>query len=119
MINIQQSELDDVFHALADSTRRALLEKMSQGKSAISELAEPFDMSLTAISKHLKVLERAKLVTRQKKGRTYHCYLNAEAMVSASEWLAHYHQFWECRLDSLEDFLNSESEGVHHGKRKR
>jgi len=109
MVKYVDAELDAVFHALADSTRRNMLHHMSKGGSTVTELAKPFDMSLAAISKHLKVLERANLISRKKEGRIHHCYLNAEAMLSANEWLAHYDKFWNNKLDALESFLDQQA----------
>ena len=116
MVKYMDPELDAVFHALADATRRHMLHHMSKGVSTVTELANPFDMSLAAISKHLKVLERANLITRKKEGRIHHCYLNAEAMVSANEWLAYYDKFWNEKLDALESFLEQQSIETKDGK---
>jgi DNA-binding transcriptional ArsR family regulator len=97
--------LDAVFSALADPTRRQILARLAQGESSVSALADPFDISLPAISRHLKVLERAGLVARRKHGRVHRIQLVAEPMLDAIEWMARYGRFWEQSLDSLEEFL--------------
>jgi DNA-binding transcriptional ArsR family regulator len=114
MVKRPPASLDAVFSALADPTRRDILQRLSEGEASVSELAEPFEMSLPAVSKHLGVLEDAGLVTRQKEGRTRHCRLVAAPMQEALEWIAHYGRFWEAQLDSLEGFLSKPGGG---GKR--
>lgn len=106
MVNYYAPSLDAVFSALSDATRRAILDRLSQGEALVSELAEPFDMSLPAVSKHLGVLERAGLITRQKDGRIRRCHLVADPLQAAAGWLESYRQFWDSRLDSLEQYLN-------------
>ncbi len=105
MVNNEQGNLDQVFSALADGTRRAILKRLADGDAVVSELAAPFEMSLPAISKHLGVLERAGLIARIKQGRIRRCELHAAPMADAVQWLAFYQQFWGTRLDSLADFL--------------
>jgi DNA-binding transcriptional ArsR family regulator len=97
--------LDATFGALADPTRRAIVERLTHGAASVGELSEPFDISLPAISKHVAVLERAGLVARTKKGRVSHCRLIEEPMRGALEWIATYGSFWEDQLDSLGRFL--------------
>lgn len=97
--------LSDVFHALADATRRGMVEALSQGPRTVSELAAPFDMSLAAASKHIKVLEQAGLLRREVRWRTHHCHLNAAALAQAYTWLASYQRFWNTRLDVLDTLL--------------
>ncbi len=99
-------DLDLVFQALADPTRRRILKNLSRKERVMTELAEPFDMSLVAISKHVKVLERAGLVQRRWAGNFTYISLNAEAMSTADDWLENYRQFWEARLDALENYLD-------------
>jgi DNA-binding transcriptional ArsR family regulator len=99
------ASLDAVFSALGDPTRREIVKRLAQGDASVSELAEPFQMSLPAVSKHLGVLEDAGLLTREKDGRVRHCHLVAEPMQEALEWIAHYGRFWEDQFDSLGDFL--------------
>jgi len=105
MVKYNDSELDKVFHALSDTTRRAILARLTTGDVQVSELAEPFEMSLPAISKHLNVLEKAGLLHRHKDGRIRRCELKAEPLESASDWIKYYQQFWETRLDSLAEYL--------------
>ena len=94
-----------VFAALADPTRRAILARLAEGRRRVTELAEPFDMSLPAVSKHLKVLERAGLLRRDVFGRTHECRLDAARMKMAAEWVSRYRAFWEQQFASLERFL--------------
>lgn len=112
--NVQGLNGDDhlnrVFHALSDPTRRAIVQRLSQDSGTVSELAEPFEMSLNAVSKHLKTLENADLITRDKTGRTSVCSLNSEALRNASGWILQYTDFWNEVLDSLEIHLDSEAE---------
>jgi DNA-binding transcriptional ArsR family regulator len=105
---LSNQALDLVFHALADTTRRNIIKRIAGKSLTVSEIAKPFRMSLAAVSKHLKVLERAGLIHRQKQGTAYHMTLNAEALMNAEEWLAHYRQFWEQRLDALQHLLEKE-----------
>ena len=97
--------LDGVFHALADGTRRQLLARLARGPASVGELAEPFAMSLPAVSKHLVVLREAGLIEQEKSGRLRTCHLNAAGMQDASQWLAFYEHFWSAQLDALEAFL--------------
>ena len=97
--------LSRTFSALADPTRRAILARLVTGEASVGELAEPFAMSLPAISKHLKVLERAGLVARGREAQWRPCRLEARPLKSASDWLEHYRHFWEQSLDRLEDHL--------------
>jgi DNA-binding transcriptional ArsR family regulator len=100
-------ELDLIFSALSDPTRRAIVVRLSAGEASVSELARPFDVSLPAITKHLAVLERAGLLEHEKEGRVRHCRLVAGPMKAADEWLSLYRRFWDDRLDSLTDHLKS------------
>jgi DNA-binding transcriptional ArsR family regulator len=102
-----QDQLDQVFQALANSTRRALLAKLKAGPQMVTELARPFELSLNAISKHLLVLERAGLVNRSIAGRVHSCSLGALPMAEASEWLMTYAKFWDEKLDDLARFVES------------
>ncbi len=97
--------LNGVFQALSDPTRRTILHRLTQGPATVTEIAAPIDMSLNGVSKHLLVLERAGLLRRRITGREHHCYLNAEPLSDAAEWVDHYRRFWESRLDSLESWL--------------
>ncbi len=99
-------KLNATFSALADPTRRAILARLASGEASVLELAEPFDMSLPAISKHLKVLERAGLIVRGREAQWRPCRLEAAPLKEASDWLAEYRQFWEERFDRLDDYLH-------------
>lgn len=93
------------FSALADPTRRAILARLSSGPASVNELAAPFDMSLPAVSKHLKVLERAKLIARGKEAQWRPCEIKAAPLKEATDWMEQYRQFWEERFDRLEEYL--------------
>ena len=110
VVKQSSSELDSIFHALADATRRDMLRALAKGEHSVGQLAEPFEISLAAVSKHIKVLEKAGLVQRTVKGRTHHCRLAPAALATAHEWLSSYEQFWNSRLDTLEALLRSEHE---------
>lgn len=97
--------LSATFAALADPTRRAILARLALGETSVSKLAEPFDMSLPAISKHLKVLERAGLITRGRDAQMRPCRIEAKALKEADDWLEKYRRLWEARLDRLDDYL--------------
>jgi DNA-binding transcriptional ArsR family regulator len=98
-------QLSTTFAALADPTRRAILARLASGESSVTRLAEPFDMSLPAISKHLKVLERAGLIARGREAQWRPCRLEAGPLKDASKWIEHYRRFWEQSLDRLEVYL--------------
>lgn len=106
MVNQTDQRLDDVFYALSDPTRREILSRLADGEATVKELARPFDMSLPAVSKHLKVLERARLLVRQVDGRVHRIRLEPQGLRSASEWVEHYRRFWEGQLDRLSAFLD-------------
>jgi len=108
MVKYSESQLNDVFHALSDSTRRAILARLANGDAQVTELAGPFDMSLPAISKHLGVLEKAGLLHRQKDGRIRRCQLTAGPLESAADWVNVYRQYWETQLDSLARYLEKD-----------
>lgn len=93
------------FAALADPTRRAILARLLAGTAAVSELAEPFAISQPAVSKHLKVLERAGLIARERKAQSRPCHIQAQPLQNASAWLEEYKRFWETSLDRLEVYL--------------
>ena len=102
MVNYSGALLDSTFAALSDATRRGILARLARrGETSVSELAAPYKMSLPAVSKHLRVLEHAGLVSRQKDGRVHRCRLRVEPMKDAAAWIEHYRQFWEAQLDSL------------------
>lgn len=108
MLTSTPYNLDLIFQALADPTRRAILRDVASQERSISEIAKPYKMSLAGISKHLKVLERANLVQRRRQGYFFYLKMNAEALQSAEEWLAYYRKFWDIRLDALQNFLEKE-----------
>lgn len=97
--------LSQTFAALADPTRRAILAKLAKGEASVSELAEPFDMSLPAVSKHLKVLERAGLIERGREAQWRPCRLETKRLKEVSDFLDHYRHFWEASLDRLDAYL--------------
>jgi DNA-binding transcriptional ArsR family regulator len=103
------STLDNTFSALSDPTRRAIISQLANGELPISEIASPFQMSLPAVSKHIRVLESAGLVIRRKRGRINYCRLNAKPLRDAAKWLVFYQQFWDAKLDSLATFLEEDS----------
>ena len=98
-------QLSSIFAALADPTRRAILSRLSGGEASVQELAEPFDMTLPAVSKHLKVLENAGLIARGRKAQWRPCRLDAVPLRDAADWINHYRKFWEERLGRLDDYL--------------
>lgn len=110
MVKSESQQLDRLFHALGDATRREMLRALSEGELTVSELARPFDISLAAVSKHIKALERAGLVTREVRWREHRCRLNAPAMAQAHSWLSYYEKFWTGRLDRLETLLREEAQ---------
>jgi DNA-binding transcriptional ArsR family regulator len=112
VVKRRASTLDTVFSALADPTRREILARLSQGEASVTELAEPFSISLPAVSKHLGVLEDAGLLVREKDGRVRHCRLVAEPMEDALKWIARYGRFWEAQFDSLEGYLSETEAGA-------
>lgn len=97
--------LSMTFHALSDPTRRAILSRLASGPASVNELAEPFDMSLPAVSKHLKVLERAQLIKRGKEAQWRPCELKAEPLKEADAWIEQYRALWEARFDRLDAYL--------------
>ncbi len=105
MVESQTPELDTVFHALADATRRRMLGDLAGGERTVGQLAKPFAISLAAASKHIQVLERARLIRREVRGRTHVCHLAPGPLAGAHEWLGFYERFWGGRLDVLERLL--------------
>ena len=108
MVERDSPQLDIVFRALGDATRRGMLASLSLGEKSIGELAEPFAMSFAGASKHVKVLEEAGLVRREVRGRTHICRLEPGPLASADQWLRHYERFWIDRLDALEQLLRED-----------
>lgn len=107
-------KLDVTFAALADPTRRAILARLARGDRSVGELAEPFAVSLPAVSKHLRVLERAGLLTQDREGRVRRCRLRAGSMRSASEWIDRYRRYWSRQLDALAEYV----EGAEAGEKQ-
>ena len=105
MVNNKTETLNTTFAALADPTRRAILTRLSQGESSVTALAEPFQVSLPAISKQLRVLERAGLLVQEKEGRVRRCRLGAGPMKQAFVWISQYRRFWDQQLESLASYL--------------
>jgi DNA-binding transcriptional ArsR family regulator len=108
MVELHAPHLDTVFHALGDATRRHMLRELSAGERTVSQLAEPFAISLAAASKHIKVLENAGMIRREVRGRTHLCRLDPGPLAGAHEWLSHYERFWTDRLDALDRLLREE-----------
>lgn len=105
MVESSTARLDSVFHALADPTRRAILRNLTAGERTVTEIAQPHRMTLAAVSKHLKVLESAELIARERRGSFQIIRLHAQSLKPAEEWIAFYSRFWNERLDNLEKFL--------------
>ena len=115
-------KLSSTFAALADPTRRAILARLSTGEASVQDLAKPFKMSLPAVSKHLKVLERAKLIRRSRTAQWRPCYLAPEPLKEASDWMEQYRKFWEESFDRLDEYLKTlqaESEKPKKGAEKK
>jgi DNA-binding transcriptional ArsR family regulator len=110
MVKYEDPALDRVFSALADPTRRGVLESLSGGSAAVSDLAAPSGMSLPGFMKHLRVLEEAGLIAREKEGRVVSCELSAAPMKTASAWMSRYEKFWGDKLDSLARYLYQQEE---------
>jgi DNA-binding transcriptional ArsR family regulator len=117
---MEADRLSAKFAALADPTRRAILARLALGETAVSELAKPFEMSLPAVSKHLKVLERAGLISRGRAAQWRPCRIEAGALKDVDDWLEQYRRFWEARLDRLDDYLKTlQGKEKSHGKLQR
>jgi DNA-binding transcriptional ArsR family regulator len=108
MVELQTPQMNSVFRALGDATRRQMLRDLASGERTVSELAGPFAMSLAAASKHIRVLEGAGLIHREVRGRMHVCRLDPGPLASAHEWLGFYDRFWTSRLDILEQLLRDE-----------
>jgi DNA-binding transcriptional ArsR family regulator len=109
MVN-NSATLDATFAALADPTRRAILAQLTLGTSTVTELAEPFDISLPAVSKHLRVLEDAGLLVRQREGRVHRCSLDPEPIARAADWIGEMRSFWESQFEVLAAYIESTKE---------
>jgi len=115
MSPVATDRLSVIFGALADPTRRAILARLADGEATVNQLAEPFDMTLPAISKHLKVLERAGLISRGQHAQWRPCKLEADSLREASEWVDRYRQFWESSYDKLDAHLKRLMKGAGDG----
>src|SRR5271170_7000732 len=122
---MQSDQLSATFAALADPTRRAILARLATGEASVTQLAEPFEMSMPAISKHLKVLERAHLIARGREAQWRPCRLEAAPLKDIADWIEHYRQFWEQSFDRLDDYLrqlkvsNSKTKDKKHARQQR
>src|SRR5882757_11059620 len=110
MVELATPQLNSVFHALGDATRRRMLRELARGERTVGQLAEPFAISLAAASKHIKVLESAGLIRREVRGRAHLCRLEPGPLETAHEWLSFYEGFWTARLDILDRLLREEDE---------
>jgi len=114
------NRLDTTFAALADPTRRAILARLASGEALVTELAEPFKISLPGISKHLKVLQRAGLIARGRVAQRRPCRLRPGPLKEAADWVEHYRRFWEQSLDRLDEYLHElQQQEQRHGRRKK
>ena len=118
MVELEAPELSGIFHALSDPTRRRMLLELSAGERTVSQLAQPFTMSLAAASKHIKVLESAGLIRREVRGRAHLCRLEPGPLATAREWLSFYERFWTNRLDVLDRLLREEAERQSHNPKE-
>jgi len=113
-------QLSSTFAALADPTRRAILARLTSGEASVTELAEPFDMSLPAVTKHLKVLQRAGLISQSREAQWRPCRLEAKPMAAAAEWMETYRRHWEQRFDRLGDYLrDATTKGTKRVRKKK
>ena len=113
------SQLDATFAALSDPTRRAILSRLSRGEASVTHLAETFEMSLPAISKHLKVLQKAGLITQSREAQWRPCRLEAKPLKQAAEWIERYREYWEESFDNLDSYLRDiQSKEKKHGRKK-
>lgn len=109
----EAADLDRVFHALSDPTRRAILQRLSREQASVSELARPFAVSLAAISKHVKILEDARLLMKERDGRTVRCRIDLRPLDEAGRTIRELNAFWNARMDELESYLRSGSGPLH------
>jgi|SRR5690349_6121562 len=116
MVELQTPQLDSIFHALGDATRRQMLRELAGGERTVGQLAEPFDISLAAASKHIKALEGAGLIRREVRGRTHVCRLDPGPLANANDWLSYYERFWTQSLDKLDALLRAEQKPTSEKK---
>src|SRR5580704_5822148 len=119
MVKSNALRLDSIFHALSDSTRRSILQDVAAKSKTVGEIAKPYAMSLAAVSKHLKVLESAELIARERRGNFQIVRLNAKSLRPAEDWLAFYEKFWNEQIDALQSYLESEIEGEDDSNNNR
>ena len=119
MVNSSSAQLDSLFHALSDSTRRSILRDITRKDKTVSEIARPYKMSLAAVSKHLKVLEAAELVARERRGNFQIVRLKAANLRPAEQWLTYYEKFWNRQLDALQNYLEGEEANERHNDRRK
>ncbi|MBD2871304.1 ArsR/SmtB family transcription factor [Paenibacillus arenilitoris] len=118
MVECSEESLNNIFHALADPTRRAMIGQLAAGERTVAELAEPYPVSLAAASKHIKVLEKAGLLRRRVQGRTHICRLDPATLSAANAWIRFYERFWDDQLDMLERELNRLNENGSEEERE-
>jgi DNA-binding transcriptional ArsR family regulator len=120
MVELDSQQLDTVFHALGDATRRQMLRQLTDGERTVGQLAEPYSMSLAAASKHIKALESAGLIRREVRGRTHMCRLEPGPLATANAWFRYYERFWTARLDVLDRLLREQDErsDEHEGEER-
>ena len=116
MVESNAAQLDSIFHALSDATRRAILRDVARAEKTVTEIARPYPVSLAAVSKHLKVLAAAELIERRKRGSHQMVRLNARTLRSAEEWLAYYETFWTRQLDALQTYLEKGEDDGHNDR---
>ena len=116
MVNSRSQQLDETFFALSDPTRRQILARLAGGDMTVAELSEPFDVSAPAVSKHLRVLERAGLLTREREGRVRRCHLVPEPLKDAAAWVQKYRRFWEAQLDQLAEYFEHSAADPERGE---
>ena len=119
MMPKRQSSLTKTLMAIADPTRRAILQRLSNGETRVTDLADPFAMSLNAVSKHIQVLERARLVRRRRAGREHFLSLTPASLDEAATWIQGQRAFWTARLDTLENMLRAEDRAAAKARRKK
>ncbi|MFN3257045.1 MAG: ArsR/SmtB family transcription factor [Ilumatobacter sp.] len=115
---LNDDRLDETFAALANPTRRAILARLAQGEASVNQLAEPFDLSLPAISKHIKVLERAGLVTRSRRAQSRPCTIAAAPLAELASWTEQYRHIWDERFDRMDDYVRQLQHGNHSPDKK-
>ena len=118
MVNYQQTndQINLIFHSLADPTRRQILERLTKNPLTVTEIAKPYEMSLPAVSKHVRILEKEQLISRKKQGREYAIQLRPQTLQKAQQYISFYKKFWSNQLDNLEMYLDTQKGGDNDGK---